>query len=88
VAVFFGMAQSGGFHRPTLSTVAIWVLLACVDVVLVGVFTLLGVKTEEQNRARKQMIADLAEANHRLEEMVADPWPPPRSGAAPPDTYG
>jgi signal transduction histidine kinase len=72
VAIFFGMAQAGGFHRPTVSTVAIWVLLACVDVVLVGAFTLLGQKTEEQNRARKGMIAELAEANHRLEEMIAE----------------
>ena len=29
-------------------------------------------KTEQQNQARKQMIAELAEANHRLEEMVAE----------------
>jgi signal transduction histidine kinase len=72
VAIFFGMAQAGGFHRPTVSTVAIWVLLACVDVVLVGAFTLLGVKTEEQNQARKGMIAELAEANHRLEGMIAE----------------
>ena len=70
--IFFGMAQSGGFHRPTVSTVAIWVLLACVDVVLVGAFTLLGVKSEEQNQARKGMIAELAEANQRLEEMIAE----------------
>jgi signal transduction histidine kinase len=72
VAIFFGMAQSGGFHRPTVSTVAIWVLLACVDVVLVGAFTLLGVRSEEQNQARKGMIAELAEANQRLEEMIAE----------------
>jgi signal transduction histidine kinase len=72
VALFFGMAQSGGFHRPTVSTVAIWVLLACVDVVLVGAFTQLGVRSEEQNQARKGMIAELAEANQRLEEMMAE----------------
>ena len=72
VAIFFGMAQSGGFHRPTVSTVAIWVLLACVDVVLVGAFTQLGVKSEEQNQARKGMIAELAQANQRLEEMMAE----------------
>ncbi len=72
VAIFFGMAQAGGFHRPTVSTVVIWVLLACVDVVLVGAFTALGVKSEEQNRARKQMIAELAEANQRLEEIMAE----------------
>ena len=29
-------------------------------------------KTEEQNRARKGMIAELAEANQRLEEMMAE----------------
>jgi signal transduction histidine kinase len=72
VGIFFGMAQSGGFHRPTVSTVAIWVLLACVDVVLVGAFTQLGVKSEEQNQARKGMIAELAAANQRLEEMMAE----------------
>jgi len=70
--LFIGMAQSGGFHRPTASLVVIWILLASVDMVLIGVFTLLGMKTEEQNRARKQMIADLAVANHRLEEMIAE----------------
>ena len=72
VAIFFGMSQSGGFHRPTVSTVAIWVLLACVDVVLTGGFVLLGMKTEEQNQARKGMIAELAAANHRLEEIMAE----------------
>jgi signal transduction histidine kinase len=72
VALFIGMAQSGGFHRPTASLVVIWVLLAGVDMVLIGVFTILGAKTEEQNKARKQMIAELAEANHRLEEMIAE----------------
>jgi signal transduction histidine kinase len=66
------MAQAGGFHRPTVALVAIWVLLAGVDMVLIGVFTMLGVKTEEQNKARKQMIAELAEANHRLEQMIAE----------------
>ena len=34
--------------------VVIWVLLAGVDVVLIGVFTMLGVKAGEQNQARKQ----------------------------------
>ena len=72
VAIAFGMSQGGGFRRPTASTVAIWVLLGCVDVVLVGMFVLLGQKTEEQNQARKGMIAELAEANHRLEEMMAE----------------
>jgi signal transduction histidine kinase len=72
VAVFFGMSQSGGFHRPSVSTVVIWILLACVDLVLVGAFTLLGIKTEEQNQARKGMIGELAAANQRLEEVIAE----------------
>jgi signal transduction histidine kinase len=72
VAVFFAMAQSGGFHRPTVPLVAIWVLLACVDVGLIGVFIRLGQKTEEHNLARKGMIGELANANHRLEEMIAE----------------
>jgi len=72
IAVFFAVGQGGGFHRPTVSQVAIWLVLAFVDVTLVGVFVLLGVKTEEQNRARKGMIAELAQANQRMEEMMAE----------------
>ena len=72
VAVFFATAQTGGFHRPSVSLLIIWALVACVDVVMVGIFTLLGQKTEEQNQARKGMIAELAEANQRLEDMIAE----------------
>ncbi len=72
IALAFGMAQGGGFHRPTIAYVAIWILLACVDVVLVGLFVLLGQKSEEQNQARKGMIAELAEANQRLEQIMAE----------------
>jgi len=72
IALAFGVAQGGGFHRPTIASAAIWILLACVDVVLVGLFVLLGQKSEEQNQARKGMIAELAQANQRLEEIMAE----------------
>jgi signal transduction histidine kinase len=72
VALIFGVDQGGGFHRLTVSQVVIWIVLGCVDVVLVGLFVLLGAKSEEQNLARKGMIADLAQANQRLEEMMAE----------------
>jgi signal transduction histidine kinase len=72
VALIFGVDQGGGFHRLTVSQAVVWVLLACVDVVLVGMFVLLGAKSEEQNQVRKQMIAELARANQRLEEMMAE----------------
>ena len=72
VALIFGIDQGGGFHPLTASQVATWIILAAVDVVLVGVFVLLGQKSEEQNQARKGMIAELARANQRLEEMMAE----------------
>jgi signal transduction histidine kinase len=72
VALAFSAGQGGGFHRLTASTVAIWALVTCVDIVLIGVFVLLGQKTAEQNEARKGMIAELAETNRRLEDMVAE----------------
>ena len=72
IALVLGMCQGGGFHRPTIAVVTVWVLLACVNIVLVGLFTLLGQKSEEQNQARKGMIAELAQANQRLEEMMAE----------------
>ena len=72
VAVFFAMAQSGGLHRPSPGWVAVWLTLACVDFLMVGVFTMLGQKTEEQNLTRKAMIAELAGANQRLEAMIAE----------------
>jgi signal transduction histidine kinase len=72
VAFLFAVDQGGGFHRPTVSQVVVWIGLACVDVVLIGLFVLMGAKSEEQNQARKGMIAELAQANQRLEEMVAE----------------
>ena len=72
VAIPFAIAQTGGFHRPTASLIAIWVILTFVDMGLVGAFVLLGQRSEEQNQARKGMIAELAQTNQRLEEMMAE----------------
>jgi signal transduction histidine kinase len=72
VAIPFAIAQTGGFHQPTPGLLAIWVILTCFDIGLVGGLVLLGHKTEEQNLARKGMIAELAEANRRLEEIMAE----------------
>jgi len=72
VALIFAIDQGGGFHRLTVPQAVVWVLLACVDIVLVGLFVLLGARSEEQNQARKQMIAELAQANQRLEEMMTE----------------
>ncbi len=50
VAVFFGMAQAGGFHRPTPASVAIWILLGGVDLGLVGAFVMLGPRPRSRTR--------------------------------------
>ena len=72
VALLFGVDQGGGFHRLNVSQIVTWIILGSVDIVLVGLFVLLGQKSEEQNQARKGMIAELAQANHRLEEIMAE----------------
>jgi len=71
-AVAFAISQTGGFHKLTLSWIVVWLVLAAVNMGLVGVFGTLGMRSEEQNQARKVMIADLAEANQRLEDMIAE----------------
>lgn len=68
----FAISQTGGFHKLSPSWIVIWLVLAAVDLGMVGVFGSLGQRSEEQNQARKVMIADLAEANQRLEDMIAE----------------
>ena len=47
-------------------------MVACLNATLVTAFIYLGAKAEEQNQARKRMIVELAGANRRLEEMMAE----------------
>ena len=68
----FAISQTGGFHKLTPSWIVIWLVLAAVDLGMIGVFGTLGQRSEEQNQARKVMIADLAETNKRLEDMIAE----------------
>lgn len=72
VAFAFAVEQGGGFHRPDPGTWVIWCALTAVDVAMVGGFGTLSMRTQEQNQARKQMIAELASANERLERMIAE----------------
>jgi signal transduction histidine kinase len=72
ISVVVSVAQVGGFHRPTPALVAGYLMLICLNGALVVAFSYVGEKTEQQNQARKVMIAELAEANYRLEEMMAE----------------
>jgi signal transduction histidine kinase len=71
-AAISAVAQLGGFHRPTLAGWVIFAVVACLNATLVTAFIYLGAKAEEQNQARKRMIVELAGANRRLEEMMAE----------------
>jgi signal transduction histidine kinase len=72
-AAVLAASQAGGVSLPiTGDWVAKWLVIAIVNTVigvLVGNYVL---RTEGQNVARSVIIAELAEANARLEEMIAE----------------
>jgi signal transduction histidine kinase len=72
LAFLMAVAQAGGFHKPTLSVIATYLVLAAVNAVIVAVFAHVGQHSEEQNQVRKGMIAELAETNDRLERTLAE----------------
>jgi signal transduction histidine kinase len=71
-AAVSALAQLGGFRAPTVVGVVIWLVVSLLNATLVTTFIYLGQKAEDQNQARKHMVADLAAANQRLEEMMAE----------------
>ena len=71
-AVLSALAQLGGYRAPTTSGVVTFAVVACVNATLVTVFIYLGAKSEAQNQERKRIIVELAGANRRLEEMMAE----------------
>jgi signal transduction histidine kinase len=72
IAAASALAQLGGFHPPTPPHVALWLVVTLLNGMLVTTFIYLGEKAENQNQERKQTVIDLAEANRRLEEMMAE----------------
>ncbi len=72
IAAASALAQLGGFHSPTPAHLALWLVVTLLNGALVTTFIYLGEKAEDQNQERKRTVIDLAEANHRLEEMMAE----------------
>jgi signal transduction histidine kinase len=72
IAAASALAQLGGFHPPTPPHVALWLVVTLLNGVLVTTFIYLAEKAENQNQERKQTVTDLAAANRRLEEMMAE----------------
>jgi Histidine kinase len=70
--VFIAVCQTGGFHPLSVGLVVVILVLAAFQSTMYIGFGLMGEKSEEQNRKRKRMIDELAEANRRLEETLAE----------------
>jgi signal transduction histidine kinase len=64
--------QIGGLPLLTLPAIFSYLVLIGITVTLVSVFSYMGEVTVEQSKQRKKMIAELAEANHRLAAMLEE----------------
>jgi signal transduction histidine kinase len=71
-AVLVAVSQSGGFHRLSPALAAIVAVIALVNAALVTTFVSIGQKAEERSEQRQRMLVQLAEANRRLEESMAE----------------
>jgi signal transduction histidine kinase len=66
------VCQAGGFHRPTPVWVVLIVVLAVIQSALWLGFAMAGDRAEEQNKKRKKIIDELAEANLKLEQALQE----------------
>ena len=72
VAVIAATAQDGGLPQPRPPTLAIYGMIVLVNMALAGGITWFTWVREEQNHQRLQALAELAEANRKLEATVAE----------------
>lgn len=72
VAVITATSQAGGLPTGTAASYAFYGAVVLVNVVVAGSLTWFGFVSSEQNDRRKQALADLGEANRRLEETLAE----------------
>ena len=71
-ATLIASAQAGGLKWADPASYAIIAVLALLQGAMYTGFGVMGEKGDEQNKKRKQIIAELAEANLRLEETLAE----------------
>ncbi|HEY0718386.1 MAG TPA: sensor histidine kinase [Streptosporangiaceae bacterium] len=72
-AALSALAQLGGYRSsPTVADLVIWLVVTLLNGTLVTAFIYLGQKADDQNEARKKVLGEVAEANRRLEEMMAE----------------
>jgi signal transduction histidine kinase len=67
-SVAFSISQIGGLHPFTVGRAGYFALVACIDLAITGTLSV----RMEQKLARARMSAELAEADRRREDMVAE----------------
>jgi signal transduction histidine kinase len=72
VAVITATSQSGGLPKHTPSAIALYAVIVLVNICVAGGITWFGWVSEEQHNRRKQMVAELAEMNQKLETTLAE----------------
>ncbi|HEU5157401.1 MAG TPA: sensor histidine kinase [Streptosporangiaceae bacterium] len=71
-AMSTALSQVGGAANFGWGSVAPYVVIAAFNVAVAGAFTFFSEITDRQNETRKHMIAELAEANRRLEATMEE----------------
>src|SRR5580704_3428901 len=72
VAVVAATAQTGGIHRVTPFGVVVYLAVVCINVLPLCGLTWLDWKDDTQKEEREQALAELREANRRLEATLAE----------------
>ena len=73
IAVLTGTSQAGGFPgQHTSDGLVLWLVIVGVNIAVASAFTWFGWVSSEQNDMRKQAVADLSEANRKLEQTLAE----------------
>jgi CheY-like chemotaxis protein len=66
----------GGFPEPTVEAVSGWVFIICLQTVLTGFFSFMGIKMMEEDQQRRELVARLEAAldeNARVARPAAEP---------------
>jgi signal transduction histidine kinase len=71
-ALSSALSQVGGANNFSWGSLAPYAVIAAFNMAVAGAFAFFGQITQQQNETRRQMIADLAEANSRLETTMAE----------------
>jgi signal transduction histidine kinase len=72
VAVLAGTAQAYGVNKQTALGVLLYLAIVAVNVAVISAAAWLGWNSDKQYEAREQAVAELSEANRRLEATLAE----------------